>query len=145
MPPEKKQRLKTMCVFSRDGKTLATKGHDAIKGETFYRVIGGTIEFGEKSEDAVKREVMEELHSEVKNLELVNVTESIFTYVGKLCHDIVFLYKGDLVNEDLYNQEKIHIIEPYGELDAEWISIEDVLSDKIILYPSGIDYGEVFK
>ena len=58
---EFKQRIKVMCVFNHQGKTLASKGYDHVKDEVFYRLIGGTIDFGEKSEDGIRREIQEEL------------------------------------------------------------------------------------
>ena len=144
MENDNKQRIKVMCVFNHNGKTLASKGHDEYKSETFYRIIGGGVEFGEKSEDGIRREIREELKCEIENLELVKIVENIYFYKGKPYHDVVFLYKGELSNKDLYQQEKIHIIEPYSEFDAEWISIDDVLSGKIILYPE-LDYSDILK
>ncbi len=139
-----RQRIKVMCLFSKNGKTLASKGFDEVKNETFYRVLGGGVEFQEKSEDAIRREIQEELKCEVENLELVTVVDSIFTYLDKRYHDVVFLYRGDLSNKDLYAQEKISIIEPYAIYEAEWIPIEDIVSGKKILYPSGVDFKKVF-
>ncbi|MES2315639.1 MAG: NUDIX domain-containing protein [Patescibacteria group bacterium] len=139
-----KQRLKAMCVFNYEGKTLASRGYDKNKDETFYRLIGGTILFQEKSEDGVRREIMEELKCEIDSLEFIKVVENIFSYIGENRHEIVFLYKGELSNKDLYKQEKIHIIEPNIEFDAEWISVKDVLEGKIILYPD-LDYSGILK
>ena len=133
-----------MCVFSSKGKTLATKGYDKDKNEIFYRLIGGGVEFGEKTEEAVRREVREELSCDVEKLSLTKVLENIFTYEGKQGHEIVFIYKGDLSNKELYDKETISIVEPYGTLEAEWILIEDVLLKKVILYPS-LDYSTILK
>ncbi|MEI7463221.1 MAG: NUDIX domain-containing protein [Candidatus Taylorbacteria bacterium] len=137
-----KPGIKAMCIFLYKGKTLATKGYDKNKDEVFYRLVGGGINFGEKSEEGVRREVQEELRCDFENLKLAKVTENIFTYEGKRGHEIVFVYKGDLSDKELYNKEKILIIEPYGEIEAEWILTSDVLSNKIILYPA-IDYTEL--
>ncbi len=133
-----------MCVFSHDGKTLASEGYDKDKDETFYRLIGGGIEFGEKSEDGIRREVQEELKCEVEDLTLIDTIENIFTYEGKQGHEIVFIFTGTLSNKELYDKEKIHIIEPYAEFDAVWVSIDDVLSNKIKLYPA-LDYSKILK
>jgi ADP-ribose pyrophosphatase YjhB (NUDIX family) len=138
-----KPGLKAMCIFMHNDKTLATVGSDKVTGEKFYRLVGGGIHFGEKSEDGVRREVREELKCEIRNLKLVDVVENIFSYEGKTGHEIVFLYTGTFSDMDLYNKEKIRITEPYGEFDAEWISMEEVLSKKITLYPS-FDYFQIF-
>ena len=40
----------------KDNKLLVGEGFDDTKNETFYRCLGGGIEFLEKSKDALKRE-----------------------------------------------------------------------------------------
>ena len=40
----------------RDGKVLVSEGYDKVKNQTFYRCLGGGIEFLEKSDEALKRE-----------------------------------------------------------------------------------------
>lgn len=128
--------VKVICVFNHNGKTLASRGYDSKKNETFYRGIGGGVHFRETSENAIRREVKEELGSDVENLELLTVSENIFTYNGKNMHQIIFLYEADLSNKDLYNQDKIKVTEPHSEFDAEWVSVNDILSGKTTLYPS---------
>lgn len=142
MNQEDKIKVKAMCIFVHKGKTLAAKGYDEKKGETFYRLIGGSVEFGEKTEEGARREIREELGCEIENLKLVKIVENVFQFNGKLGHEIVFLYAGDLSNKALYEQERIHIVEPYLEFDAEWVPVEDILSGKSILYP-GFDYSEI--
>jgi hypothetical protein len=36
-----------ICVFSQNGKILVCEGYDATTSDTFYRPLGGGIEFGE--------------------------------------------------------------------------------------------------
>lgn len=36
-----------ICVFRHAGRILVAEGTDEVKGETFYRPLGGAIEFGE--------------------------------------------------------------------------------------------------
>lgn len=82
MEQEQKIRIKAMCLFTHKGKTLVSKGYDEKKNETFYRVIGGSVNFGEKTEGSVRREVREELGCEVENLKLVKVVENVFEFNG---------------------------------------------------------------
>lgn len=136
--------LKAMCVFQKDGKVLVSKGFDDIKNEHFFRVLGGGVNFGETAEAGVRREIKEELASEIENLKFITVVENLFTYRGERGHEIVFLYSGDLAKKELYEKNLIHIIEDTHEFDAEWIKIEDILNNKILLYPK-FDYEKLFK
>ncbi len=132
----KEIRVSAMCLIEHKGKLLLCNGYDSVKKEKFLRVIGGGVDFGEKAEDAVRREVKEELGSDLENLKFITVLENVFVYKGERGHEVVFLYKGDLTNKDIYNAEKVPILDRQDDFrDTEWISISDVLENKVILYP----------
>ena len=135
--PARQIRFKAMGVFIHEGKILASKGHDSHGDPfNFYRLVGGTIEFGETAEQAIHREILEELGTEIENVKLLDVVENIFQYEGRDGHQVIFLFSGDFVNKDLYQQETIKIHEvDYDAPDAYWISCQDVIDGKVILYP----------
>ena len=135
--------VKAMCLFSRDGKTLATRHWDEIKQQEFHRVIGGGMHFQETAEDAVRREVREELGSEIDHVRFLEVVENIFTNRGVPGHEIVFLFSGELRDESLYTREEIRITETSSEVSAFWIPVADVLSGALRLYPTA-DYATHF-
>ena len=54
-------RALVICIFQKDDSILVAEGYDPVKGENFYRPIGGGIEYGEKSTEALMREVREKL------------------------------------------------------------------------------------
>ncbi len=57
----KEIRPVVLGLVRRNNKILVSEGHDKNKNETFYRCLGGGVEFLEKSQDALKREFKEEL------------------------------------------------------------------------------------
>ncbi len=116
-------------------KILVGIGYDKVKQETFYRALGGGIQFGETSKDAVKREFQEEIHADITVKELLGVTENIFTYQGKTGHEIVFLYSIE-IPEDTYKDE-YEIDDEADEYNAVWVNIDDFKSGKKIIYPEG--------
>src|SRR3989344_2264408 len=107
MEQEEKIKIKAMCIFRKNGKILVAKCFDKIKNEHFYRILGGSVKFSEISEIGIRREIQEELLSEIENLKLVDVIENLFTYEGSKGHEIVFLYTGDLARKELYTQNSI--------------------------------------
>lgn len=127
-----------VCIIKHEGKLLAGIGRDSVKKETFYRLMGGGIEFGEKGEEALRREFQEELGTDLENIKFVTVLENIFIYEGKKGHEIVMVFKGDLVNKDLYNKQDIPILDSKEGGVASWQKIEDYKNGKLILYPQGI-------
>ncbi len=92
----KKKRIRplALCVFRREDMIFVARGYDARKDETFYRPVGGRIEFGERGCDAVIREVREELNAEVTNVTYLGALENIFTYENAPGHEIVLIYNG---------------------------------------------------
>jgi nucleoside triphosphatase len=62
-------------IVNREGKILLAKSH---KWFDKYTLPGGHIEIGETMEQAVKREVMEEVGLEIEVVEFLTMQEAIF-------------------------------------------------------------------
>lgn len=128
-----------ICVFRNNSRILVFEGYDAIKNETYYRPLGGGIEFGESGEIAVRREIIEELHSEIRELKHLGYLENIFTHNGNTGHEIVMIYDGALTKAELYDQAEIEVIEANGErIRVVWKSLHEFEEGKSILYPDGL-------
>ena len=120
-------------VAIRDGKLLVMEGFDEKKGTHFYRCLGGGIEYGEKSDEALRREFMEEISLDIKINDFLGVDENIFTYNGKLGHELVFLYDIDIADKDY--KEEYPMIENGKTGTAVWIDVEDFKKREKLLYP----------
>jgi len=128
----------SLCIIKNKDRILVGDGYDSKKGDTFYRLLGGGIEFGEKGEEALNREFKEELDSELENVKYLTTLENIFTYNGKSGHEIVFIFSADLVKKDLYQKESIDVLDSLQKQKATWKKISDFKDHKLILYPNGI-------
>ena len=93
---KKKRRIRplALCVFRREDMIFVSRGYDSHKHETFYRPIGGRIEFGERGRETVAREVSEEINAAVTDLVYLGTLENIFTYEGEPHHEILMIYDG---------------------------------------------------
>ena len=123
-------------IVRNGNKILVSEGHDNVKNQTFYRCIGGEIEFLEKSQDALKREYKEELGVEIEIIEYLGLAENIFTYQGKNAHEMILFYNVKIKESDL--KEKYHIVDGDFEMNAYWIDIDEFKNSKKILYPEQI-------
>ena len=112
-------------IVKKDNKILVSEGYDKVKNETFYRSIGGGIEFLENSKDALKREFREELN--------IDISENIFTYNGKNAHELILFYKVQIEDSDY--KEKYHIIDDNCETDAMWIEVDKFINKELKIYP----------
>ncbi len=128
-----------ICIARRGGDIFVFEARDTVKGETFYRPLGGGIESGERSEDAVRREMMEELGTEITGLKKIGVLENIFTYEGRPRHEIVFVFQADFTDRTLYDRDFATCTEDNGvQLPAMWKPISEFARGKAILYPDGL-------
>ena len=128
-----------LCVFLNNDRILVFEGYDPVKGETFYRPLGGGIEFGEKSEDAVRRELKEEINADVGEIRYLGTLENIFIFNGNSYHEIVLIYDGTLIESGLYAQALITGKEANGDdIRAMWKSLEEFESGASSLYPHGL-------
>ena len=123
-------------VDIKNGKILVSEGYDSIKKQTFYRCLGGGIEFLEKSDEALKREFLEELGIKINLKDFLGLAENIFTFEGKDAHELVFFYSID-INDSDYKDEYI-IFDMEKDNIAKWVSIEDLKSKKQIIYPQEV-------
>ena len=117
----------------KNNKLLVEEKFDKVKNQTFYRCLGGGIEFLEKSSDALKREFKEEINTDIVVKDFLGISENIFTFNGKNAHESIDIADSDCKDE--YN-----IIDRGGKFSAKWIDIDDFKNKSKILNPE-----EVFK
>ncbi len=120
----------------KNNKLLVSEGFDSVKNQTFYRCLGGGIEFLEKSEVALKREFLEEINKNITIKDFLGISESIFTYEGKRAHELILFYSIELSNEDF--QEEYKFIDNNRSYTAKWVDIKDFKDNKKILYPEEV-------
>ena len=127
-----------ICVFQHQDKILVFEEYDFVKKQIFYRPLGGGIEFGETSEEAIRREMMEEMNVEVTNLKYLGTLENIFVFNGKTGHEIVQVYDGRLVNSGMYEQAEMSALETDGnQMRVLWKRLDEFNSESP-LYPDGL-------
>ena len=133
-------RAKSVCVVRRGDEILVGRGSDGTAREVFYRPLGGSIEFGERSDDAIRREFLEEIGAEVTRLGLVAVLENVFEYEGRPGHEIVFVYEGELADPSLYERDDFEWLGDDGEGGAwiGWRALSDFGPGGERLYPTGL-------
>jgi ADP-ribose pyrophosphatase YjhB (NUDIX family) len=123
-------------LIRRREQILVFEGRDDVKGETYYRPLGGGVEFGERSEDALVREFREELDAEIKVGERLGVLENVFAWRGNPGHEIAFIYGAEFVDSGLYAKDEMKILD--DPATARWVDLRDFRDGSKILYPNGL-------
>ena len=132
-------RAKALCVVSDGGEILVGR-NVAPDGEAYFRPLGGKIEFGEASEDAVKREFREELGADLVSVERLGILENHFTYGDERGHEFVVLFDGAFADDALYERDELDAYE--AEIDerftAIWKPLDNLVAADEPLYPDGL-------
>ncbi|WP_155541970.1 NUDIX hydrolase [Amycolatopsis camponoti] len=125
-----------LAVVWRGDSLLVFEGRDDFKDETYYRPLGGGVEFGESSRDALEREFREELDAEIKVGKRLGVLENVFTSENRPGHEIAFIYKAEFVDRGMYAKDEMKILD--DPATARWVDVEDFKNGSKILYPAGL-------
>jgi 8-oxo-dGTP pyrophosphatase MutT (NUDIX family) len=136
---DKRPRALALALIRKGDEILVGEGRDEVKNETFFRLVGGSIEFGEKGADALRRELREELGADVDVRRLVGALENVFTYEGEPGHEIVLVYECSL------RDDRLNSLEAWESQEATedgvvthrlaWRPLDAFRSGSEILYP----------
>lgn len=119
----------------KDGHVLVLEGRDSSKAEDFYRAIGGGIEFGERAEQALRREFREELGVQLDAAHLLGVFENLFTYEGEEAHEIAHIFAVTSSEIDALPLDAVLEVLDEGS-PVRWVSIDSITALRP-LYPEG--------
>jgi 8-oxo-dGTP pyrophosphatase MutT (NUDIX family) len=129
-------------VALRSGReeVLLSRLRDEHADETFFRPIGGGIEFGEPSEETLAREFREELGVAVTESERLDTLENTFTFRGERGHEIWFLYEVAFAEDWPYECDEFEIHETEHGHDerfpAEWVRVGRL--SEVTVYPEDL-------
>ena len=110
-------------IFNDKNEVLLLKRTLNTRNEAgFWSKPGGGVEFGEKVEDAVKREIKEELGVDIELVKFLGFTNHILE--SEKQHWIAFNYLAKIVGGELKN------LEPKKHEEIKWFCLKD-LPEKI--------------
>jgi len=136
---ERRIRVIAIAALVHRDHVLLAEGHDPVKGETFYRPLGGGVEFGERAAEAVVREFVEETGFEIEIVDSLGVVENLFIYRGQPGHEVVFEFAARF-SEGAAPPElaTVEAIEGAETFLAKWLPMAEVLAGVHRVYPDAL-------
>ena len=99
------------------------------------RPLGGTIEFGERAADALKREFIEELDQPIQEPVPLTVFENFYLHHETRGHEIVFAFEAAFANEDAYNCGGFVYDDAGVTKEVRWVPLNRFITGSERLYP----------
>jgi len=129
-------RVVALGAVRRDNELLVQVEESPETGAPFHRLLGGGVEFGEHSQEAVVREFDEELGVELAEPTLTGTFEQVFSYNGETGHEVWRVYEATIRETWPYNRGSFRFVEP--ELATEhltrWMPVERLRDDDTAFY-----------
>ena len=113
--------VRATALILQNRKLLVTKDKDK------YYTIGGAIQVDERTEDAVVREVREELGVKAQAGQLAFVVENRFEQAGIHYHNIEFHYLVDLLEDAPLIMQEDEKSQP-----CEWIDLDQLQNIQLV-------------
>lgn len=121
--------------YEHDGKILMQQYWHEHDERHFFRPPGGGIEHGEPAAVAMRREAHEELSAEISEPMLLAVFENLFEYGGEKKHEIVFLFRAQLLDAQLLAQDEFTMDDNGFAFRAVWLPRREILTGQHLIYP----------
>ncbi|ANF97834.1 NUDIX hydrolase [Paenibacillus bovis] len=101
--------------------------HTTVKDD-FWNLPGGRVEFNESTEQAILREIKEELDVEVGSPKLLFINEDFFEYDSMQFHEIGFYYLVSFPegHEITTYEDEFSGIEDEGRLIFKWFPVDEL-------------------
>lgn len=108
------------AIIIKEGKILLCKS----KRRGYYFLPGGHVEFGEKIEEALIRELKEELNAKTVRMKLVGLVQNRFREENKNWHEINFIFETKLKDCDISSRE--------DRILFEWVELSSLKKTNIL-------------
>lgn len=124
--------FRAVALILSDNKLLIARDEHA----EYYYLPGGKVRLNESTQDAIRRELSEELNIQAEIGRLVWVTENFFLedVSRERYHEIAFYYMADISKTDLFQRgTSFTMIEDGCPFYFEWVAVDQVKD--LYIYP----------
>lgn len=118
--------FRVSAIIRNGTKVLLHKGIEEKRGT----LPGGRVMAGERTDEALIRELKEEIGADIKIIKERSFIENFFNFEKKQkdYHELLMTYEAEFIDKDFYKKDKIEAKEEHkkGKLEFIWKEIEDL-------------------
>jgi ADP-ribose pyrophosphatase YjhB (NUDIX family) len=135
---EVETRQAALCIIRHNNKFLVAEITDPQTGVTLHRPPGGGVEQGESPEQAVRRELLEELSVNLTNVQPFGLVDHIWFWKGREVQERAWLFLANSSDDPrLSRGETPELLEANGRRARTlWRSIDGIAHRLPPLCPS---------
>ncbi|MBI1685512.1 NUDIX hydrolase [Caulobacter hibisci] len=135
--PKQAVRVVAIGLLRDEGRLLVAEvcnDDGSVKG---WRPLGGGVEFGETSEQTLRREFLEETGFAIEVAGPPKVLENLYEHEGHIGHEIMFVYEITTADPRAAERERFVINENSQDVWVEWVAVERFTAGERLL-PDGL-------
>ncbi len=117
--PEKFDLIARAVILDKDKILLCRK-----KEEDYYFFPGGHVEFSERAELAIARELLEEIDVSPSRVNYIGTVENLITEAEEKIHEINLVFEAEILEKEIKLTEE--------HLDFYWIELSKLEKEKIL-------------
>jgi 8-oxo-dGTP pyrophosphatase MutT (NUDIX family) len=126
--------LLSLCLIAHEDALLVGEDSDPGNGEIYYRPLGRHVEPGESPQEAVVRELLEEIGADLCEVEYVTSFDNHFTMDGTSQFERVHVFRAALCVPDRFSGPEVPLLGP-GPRRVLWKSLRDFREGQAVLFP----------
>ncbi len=136
-PPQFVRAL-AIGVIRRGPELLVAVVPDDFGAVTGWRPLGGSIEFGERAVETLRREFIEEMGEAITEPRLLAVMENLYEHHGARGHDLAMVFDTGFARAEAYRREVFEFRDGGVDCQARWVDIGRFRRGEQQLFPAGL-------
>lgn len=126
---EIKFNLRVSAIIEKDGRILLHRK----KTDDFWNLLGGRVKYGELCENAIIREISEEIGCRCQVVNLVRACENLYVFKNSKIHELLIIYRIDLLDEiDNSKKEEDIEIKWFTKCELDTVAIKPDFTKEIL-------------